>query len=333
MLIKTWFNVVFDEMFFYEYQKCQMRASYIINKNYTRRQYCFDKNKVVSVKAAMYTPYDDSLVYSINKKILFYAIDTMDKKGEVDASFFKKSAMMILEKEIANNKKKSGRDSKYYEKIRRRVISKLDGLFNLIDTNHFDNMVKCCYIEKIKLPEVIELIRKGVLHGTAKSIPNFDYIGEYPLFKCEILALTYVQDTGALNIVISQIFNVTQDMVHRNFFIKILYRYFDMIKDKLNYDLAIEVNFIDRITIYNPLTLQTIDVYFEDVKSSLPEMDLFRTMSAYIDNNCARSLDNTNCEFCENKRICYSKTRSKNIQAIEQTLGVMKSKGKPKEMI
>ncbi|MGL5796973.1 MAG: hypothetical protein ACRCYT_02090, partial [Cetobacterium sp.] len=83
----------------------------------------------------------------------------------------------------------------------------------------------------------------------------------------------------------------------------------------------------------NPLTLNTIDAYFEDVKSSLPEMDLFRTMSTYIDNNCARSLDNTNCKYCENNKICYSKTRSNNRQAVEQTLGVIKSKGKPKEMI
>ncbi|MGL5797878.1 MAG: hypothetical protein ACRCYT_06685, partial [Cetobacterium sp.] len=296
MLLKTWLNVELDEMFFYEYQKCQMRASYIVNKNYTRRQYCFDKNKVVSVKAAMYIPYEDSLVYSINKKILFYAINTMYKEAKLDANFFKKSATIILEKEIANNKKKSGRDSKYYEKIRRRVISKLDGLFELINTNHFDNMVKCCFVEKIKLPVIIEGIRRGVLYGTSKSIPNFEYKGDYPIFRCEILALTYVQDTGALNIVISQIANVTDEMLHRNFFIKILYRHFDMIKDQINYDLGIEVNFIDRVTIYNPLTLNTIDAYFEDVKSSLPEMDLFRTMSTYIDNNCARSLDNTNCK-------------------------------------
>ncbi|MGL5716150.1 MAG: hypothetical protein ACRCX2_24245 [Paraclostridium sp.] len=333
MLLKTWLNVIFDEIFFYEFQKCQMRASYIINKNYTRRQFCGERNKIISVKASSYVPYDESLIYTIRKKIIFYTVSEMMKDDGINASTFKKASALIAEKEIQNNKKKSKRDSNYYDKIRMSSLEKIEELFNFINVKDFENSVKNCFTEKIKLPEIIESIRSGVMPGTAKSIPNFDYREEYPLLKQDILSIGYNEDTGALEIVIVLIFNITDKMCHRNFFLKILFRYFYSMLDQINYDLAIEANSVDVIKIYNPLTLEKVTVYWDDVKSSLAEMDLFRVMSAYIDNNLARTMDNSNCEYCENNKICYSKTRSRNKLAIGQTFEAERSKGKPKEMI
>lgn len=326
MLVKTWLNVEFDELFFYEYQKCQLRASYMANLNFTRRQYCDIRNKQISIRAARYVPYDDSLVYMINKKILFYTVNTMVENVQVDANWFKKSSAIILEKEIESNKKKSGRNAAYYNKIRNRVTRGLESLFNLIDTYDFDNAFKHCFTEKISLEKVITKIRNGARPGVRKSIPEYDYRNNFPFLKIDLLALTYDSDNNSIDITMSHIFDVSEDMMHRNFFVKILFRYFYEKFDELNFEYGLEISSIRKVILYNPLTMKKIEVMFADLRSTLSEMDLFRIMNAYIDNNLARSLDNTNCKYCENNKLCYSKTSSKNKQALHSTFENKRSK-------
>lgn len=333
MLVKNWLNVEFDELFFYEYQKCQMRASYMANYKYVRHQYCDIKNKPISVRAARYVPYDNSLVYIIKKKILFFTVDTMMKEEKVDANWFKKSSAIIMEKEIKSNSKKSNRNSIYYNKIRSKVTKDLDSLYNLIDSSDFDNSIKYCFTEKIKLQEVITKIREGVQPGARKLIPEYEYRDGYPLLKLDILSLGYDECDGRLTISLSHIFDINEEMVHRNFFVKILFRYFYQNFDKLNFEYGLEINYIGKIIFYNPLTLRRVEVNFEDVKTSLSEMDLFRIMNAYIDNNLARTLDISNCKYCENNKLCYSKTRSRNKQALFSTFEAKRSKLKPQELI
>lgn len=334
MLKKNWNNVIFDEFFFYEFSRCQYRAACIANKNFVKNQYCPTDGKIKPIRAKTYQPYKDTLLYTIYKKIIFITGEKLSKGLPVDLKWFKKIAAIIIEKEIEISTKKTKRNKLYYDKIRKDATEKLNELFNLIDVHDFTNALESCFIEKINLKEYYEFLKKRLGKHTLSSIPSFDFSMHYPIFKHEILSVNHNKDEESLDIVIVHLFKLYDDFLHRNFFLNILFNYYYyFMKEEYSKKYNIEIKNINRIIVYNPLTSERREVLFEDIKGTLAEMDLFRIMKSYIENNLSRTLDCSECEFCENNEFCKVRTRSNNKEAIKAVLRAKTSKQKFKEMI
>lgn len=335
MLKRNWNNIIFDEFFFYEFSKCQFRAACIINKNLVRNQYCEKSKKIKPIKAKGYHHYNDTLVYLILKKISFVMVSKLTSQENVDLNWFKKTAAIIIEKEISFlSKKAHNRTQKYFQKIREKVTAKLEGLFKLIDVYDFSNTIENCSIKKINLKEYLDSLKSRLSKHTLSVIPDFNFDDGAPYFKHEMLGVNLDEENESLEIVITHLFDLNDDTLHRNFFLNILFNYFYYVeKDILNKKYDLEIKKVNKIIVYNPLTLKRKEVFFEEVKGTLSELDLFRIMKSYIDNNLSRSLDHSECPYCENKEYCEVRTRSSNKEALKSVLRTKDSKHKIKEMI
>lgn len=335
MLKKNWNNVIFDEFFFYEFSKCQFRAACMINKKLVRNQYCDKAKKLKPIRVKGYHHYADTLKYLILKKITFVLVDKLCKGENADLNWFKKMAAIIIEKEISFiSKKAHNRKPRYFQTIKEQVTEKLEGLFKLIDTYDFSDALENCIIKRIDLKEYLDSLMDRLNRHTISAIPGFNFDDGIPLFKHEILGVNYCQERESLEIIITHLFDLNDDMLHRNFFLNILFNHFYYVeREILSKKYNIEIDRVDKIVVYNPLTLKRKEVFFEEVKGTLSEMDLFRIMKAYIDNNLSRSLDHSECPYCENKEFCEVRTRSINKEALKSVLRTKNTKNKIKEMI
>lgn len=335
MLKRNWNNIIFDEFFFYEFSKCQFRGACMINKKLVRNQYCVEAKKIKPIKVKGYHHYDDTLKYLILKKITFVLSDALCKGDNISLNWFKKMAAIIIEKEISFiSKKAHNRSQRYFQAIRESVTEKLEGLFKLIDTDDFSDSLESCVIKKINLKEYLDSLTTRLNTHTLKIIPEFNFESGSPLLKHEILSMNYKEEKESLEIVITHLFDLNDDTLHRNFFLNILFNHFYYVeKNIMNKNFDIEIKRVDKIIVYNPLTLKRKEVLFEDVKGTLSEMDMFRIMKAYIDNNLSRSLNHSECPYCENKEFCEVRTRSNNKEALKSVLRNANSKKIIEEMI
>lgn len=335
MLKRNWNQVIFDEFFFYEYSRCQFRAACMANPKLVRNQYCPKAEKIKPIRVKGYHYHDDTLKYLILKKILFTLVNTLINKDSVNLNWFKKTSALIIEKEISSiSKKAHNRKLKYFENIKEQIANQLENLFSLVDTEDFTNTLEDTLILKINLEEYITSLKSRLSKHTLSVIPDFDFSKGFPIFKHEILSVNYNQQEESLSLVISSIFEITDNMVHRNFILNILFNYYYyFIKNELSKKYSINIKFMNKITVYNPLQNKKSIVYFEDLKGTLSELDLFRIMKTYIDNNTARTLNTSNCLFCENKEFCEIRTRSNNKEAIKAVLRSKEGKNNLLELI
>ncbi|MGL6121292.1 MAG: hypothetical protein ACRC0V_12400, partial [Fusobacteriaceae bacterium] len=310
---KNWNNVSFDEFFFYEMDRCQYRAASMANSQYVRVVNNEQNNKPKRLRGLTYVPYKETLLALMSKKMLFVLFNELNKKGEANLNWFKKACVTIIEKEIKINSGKCTRDRTYYNSIRIKATNLIELIFNKTNSADLEGSFSTCRIEKIDLAKFFALLKTKVSRGVGNSIPDYEGINGFPLYKHEILSVNIKE--GTLEIVIPSIFQVNEEMKHRNFLYKMLFRHFAEMVDAITKETGIFVEFVTTIVVYNTLTMERSIIHFNDVKNTFSEMDLIRTMNAYIGNNLSRTIDFSNCEFCESRRFCSIKSRSSSMLA------------------
>lgn len=312
MLLKNFNNFMLDELFLHEFFNCQYRSSLSWSRT------CLDVfdndiGKFNKYWVKKYIPYGDTLYYIIMKKSLYKLIYDMKKGKTVSLELFKNIVILVCENEIKKNKSKLDKGYKHYLNIKKRVINNTENLFDLVMVDDFIEGLEDFLTIKIDLKNYLESRKNKLSTLIQNSFPNLEWRG-IPFFKIEIINIKKVSDTS-FDIVLASILEPQDNLKHRSFFISFIIQYFYSFYSKSDFFLEkfkIGKPNINKVIVYNPLTLSRKTYTYEDINGIYQDLEMYKMLFIIINSVSVKNPNYQNCKMCEQNYVCQSRTNSKN---------------------
>ncbi|MGL4998150.1 MAG: hypothetical protein ACRC5T_04215, partial [Cetobacterium sp.] len=189
--MRSFNKMVLDEFFFYETSKC-LRRSYLsvcVNAISVNKQFA----ELGQKKTYAYQPYNDSLEYLILEKIYLFTFDKLIKGEMISLDSFKKISVIVLEKEVEKNKKRSdniGVEKTDYYYLKNKILKDLPSHFDLISQFDFEDALIKPFLLKINLQDYFKFKHSLMRKIVTDNIPKVDWVGEGPIMSMRIGAIT-----------------------------------------------------------------------------------------------------------------------------------------------
>ena len=308
MVERTLSNMVINEYTIYEASKC-LRRSFLLSKNTVYN--LFKDDIKIKKRTRAYLHYEDSLEYSILKKIYYYTANILLKDNKISFDNFKKFSLLIIEKEIESNKKKAlelNLNKSDYNRIRRKIIIELDKHFSIINHYDFENNISSFITLNINVKDVIDIALKPLRKKVSDKITNIEFKKGIPALKIDILAIEKINDFS-FDLILTSILNINKDLIHTNYLISILFIYFkNLDKNNSIFKEHFHSNaLLNNIVIYNPLTLKRHKISYSDITGTFSINEFIKLLKIYNESLDFKNLDKNSCNFCENISICKNK--------------------------
>ena len=258
------------------------------------------ENETTSFKFLKYVPYGESLKYTMLKKIYFKTYDFIIKNKSISLLEFKKIFITIIEKEIENNKRKLFKKEEHYNKIRNSVFKDIEKHYkNIIELDIVDSIYKLSSF-KIDLKEYLKTRIDEIKDEYKKNIVNIDFDEiQNVTFKQEYISIQKNID-NSFNLIIVSPYKIIEKMVHKNCYIGTLLRYCSMFLSK-------ELNLkFKNLIVYYPLEITRKIYTIHDIFNYFQEIDWLKILASFKNKLTITTNDNTNCEFCENSKLCFN---------------------------
>lgn len=310
-------DVLFDEYFLYEYNKCQMRAFMFSKSNYVITLADFETKKDKKYKSKKYVHHDETLKYKILKNLYYKTFSMIVDKG-ISMDKFKELALVILEKEINLNKKKSrNKRGAYYDGINKSIILNLEKHFNLINEFDMKDSIDSFISIKVDLKEYLQFRESKInpIYSSKLIKVDWDQVKGSPKFLLNFINLK--KDEDGISIVMTSPLNIDDKLIHRNFYISFIiqYVYYFYPKEKLIKIFGTDKVNINKLIVYYPLNFERKEYKFKDIVGVYQEMDMLRIIRIFLEKLYIRTNDTKECKSCENQDFCYHRTNAKTTSA------------------
>lgn len=307
-------DILLDEFFLYEYTKCQLRSVLFAKQNYVGTLLDPLSKKSSRFKAKRYIPHDETLEYKILKTLYYKAFELIDNKG-LNFGNFKELAIIIIQKEINAVKRKNvKRTQAYYDNIQKKIFTKLEDHFNLINEFDISNPIDKYITLKANLREYLIYRESTINFIRPEKVVSIDWnqIDGNPLFLLNFICIK--KDDFGISIVMTSPFDIEDNMVHRNFYISFIiqYIYYFYPKDRLFEYFGDTQPNIDKLIVYYPLKLERKEYKFKDINGVYSEQEMNCMLRVILEKLYTRTYDTSQCKYCENREFCFHRTNAKN---------------------
>lgn len=308
-------DLLLDEFFLYEYNKCPLRAVLFAKRNYVGTLSNPVGKKSKRFKSKQYVPHDETLEYKILKSIYYKTFELIETNG-LNFNNFKELALIIIQKEINAVKRKNvKRTQAYYDDIQKKIFTNLENHFNLINEFDMSGSIDKFISLKADLREYLIYREKTINFFRPEKVQSIDWdsVDGSPHFLLNFINIK--KDEYGISIVMTSPFDIEDDMVHRNFYISFIiqYIYYMYPRERLSemFGDNLKPN-IDKLIVYYPLKMERKEYSFKDINGIYSETEMISILRIVLEKLYTRTYDTTQCKYCENREFCYHRTNAKN---------------------
>ena len=316
-----------DEIFLFEYTRCQSRAAYGWKRTATSVMDPDNPGKHKKVMTRLYAPDGESFKYIVKKKFFFKIVGELFKGKKIDMQYLKALSMEIANLERRKTNRSVPKNTKYLDRLVREAVEDCVQMFYLIQLSDFENEIRNLISAEINLQDLIEERLKKVGKMYKMRLPEVEWNG-CPRYTVEYACISK-KGEKAVKLVILTNTGLENAYIHEDLHVALCVKAYLMYVQKDEEFLKScggKRLMLDEIIVYDLVDCKRYEYGFEDFHAKFHEGKMMKILSVLQNNLHIKANYGTACKYCEQKNLCSAKSTSSSKLAYEKVNKIKENK-------